>query len=224
SEAGEIDELEPLLDPRVALLPGKAHDLERQRDVARDRAPGIERRRLEHVAIGPARARLAWAQAVDADRAAGGRLQIGDRAQKRGLAAAGRADEGDELAARNPQADAAERLHGAVGGVEAERQPVNLDRRLGGRRLAAAVRLELWSRAHVHRRSEPLAGDARDRGELLVALEGARVWAERLAPDEAATPELGLHHAVAEHDFAARERIARQPGHLGPLEHVVVDH
>src|SRR5580658_3531540 len=69
----------------------------------------------------------------------------------------------------------------------------------------------------------PSALNARHGGEFLIALERARVRGERLALDEAAAPELGLHRAVAEHDFAARERIARQPGHFGPFEDVVVD-
>ena len=68
AEAGQIDELEALGDARVALRLAEAHDLERQRDVARDAAPRIERRRLEHVAIGAVGARFARAQAVDADR------------------------------------------------------------------------------------------------------------------------------------------------------------
>ena len=80
-------------DAPVALGLVEAHDLERQRDVPLDRAPGIERRRLEDIAIGALLARLLGRHAVDRDRAGGRLLEIGDDAQKRGLAAAGRADE-----------------------------------------------------------------------------------------------------------------------------------
>ena len=59
-----------------------AHDLQRQRDVALDRAPGKQRRRLEDIAIGALLARLLGRHAVDEDRAGGRLLQIGDDAQE----------------------------------------------------------------------------------------------------------------------------------------------
>ena len=77
---------------------GVAHDLQRQGDVALDGAPRIERRRLEDIAVGALLARLFRRHAVDRDRARGRLLQIGDDAQQGGLAAARRADEGDEFA------------------------------------------------------------------------------------------------------------------------------
>ena len=51
-EPVEPDHGEVALGARGALLGGHAHDLERQHDVALDAAPGIERGRLEHIAVG----------------------------------------------------------------------------------------------------------------------------------------------------------------------------
>src|ERR1700677_2865390 len=50
-EAGEVHELEIFFDALAAFRGVETHDLERQRDVALDRAPGIERRRWENVAV-----------------------------------------------------------------------------------------------------------------------------------------------------------------------------
>ena len=120
AKAGKIDQLQSFRDARLALRLGEAHDLERQRDVAGDAAPRIERRGLEHIAIGAVEARFVRTHAIDADCAAGRSLEIRDGAQERGLAAARRSDEGDELASRDLQADVAERLDRAIGGVEAQ--------------------------------------------------------------------------------------------------------
>jgi hypothetical protein len=49
-----------------------AHDFQRQRDIVLDGAPGIERRRLEHIAIGAVEAGLFRRHALDGDRPAGG--------------------------------------------------------------------------------------------------------------------------------------------------------
>src|SRR3546814_2393008 len=51
-EAAEVHQLQVARRPVAALRGSEAHDLQRQHDVALDRAPGIERRRLEHVAVG----------------------------------------------------------------------------------------------------------------------------------------------------------------------------
>ena len=58
---------------------------------------------------------------------------------------------------------------------------------------------------------DPLARDRAGSGELLVALQRAGVGREGLAADEPAAADLRLHPAVAEHDLAARQRVARQP-------------
>ncbi len=80
---------------------------------------GNKRRRLEHVAIGARQPRLLGAHAIDQKRARRRLLQIGDHAQHGGLAAAGRTDEGNELALGDLQADVRQRstLPSAVSNV-----------------------------------------------------------------------------------------------------------
>ena len=126
-ESREVDELEITGDPLLALLLGEAHDLERQRDVPGDGAPRIEGRRLEHVAIGPAKARLLRGEAVDRDLAARRRLEVGDHPKQGGLAASRRADQRDELAALDRQIDMRQRLNRLVGGLEGQGQIGNVD-------------------------------------------------------------------------------------------------
>ena len=76
--------------------------------------------RLEHVAVGPAPARLLGRHAVDGDRPAGWLLEISDDAQERRLAAARRPDEGNEFALADRQVDVRQRMHRPVIGVEGE--------------------------------------------------------------------------------------------------------
>ena len=114
-EAGQADALELLHRHRLARGRVAALDLQRQHDVGEHRAPWKERRRLEDVAVGAGQARLVRAHAVDLDRARGDRLEVGDDAQQRRLAAARRADERDELAGRDRQVDLAQRMHRRVG-------------------------------------------------------------------------------------------------------------
>ena len=56
--------------------------------------------------------------AVDADFAGGRVLEAGDHAQRRGLAAAGRADKDDELAVLDGEGEVLHRLHRAEGLVQ----------------------------------------------------------------------------------------------------------
>ena len=72
--------------------------------------------------------------ALDADRAGVGRDEARDRAQQRGLAAAGAAEQRDELAARDVEADVAQHGRGAVG----HRQ--RLDRQVRGHEACRSVR------------------------------------------------------------------------------------
>ena len=58
--------------------------------------------------------RLTTSLAVDADRAGGRGLEAGDHAQRRGLAAAGGAEEGDELALLDVEVEVADHVGGAV--------------------------------------------------------------------------------------------------------------
>ena len=50
-EALQIDEIDVARGAGLPLVAGKSHDLERQADVALDRAPGIKSGRLENIAI-----------------------------------------------------------------------------------------------------------------------------------------------------------------------------
>ena len=51
-EARQVDEVERAFDARFLIGPRNTHDLQRQRDVAFDGAPGKQRRRLEDIAVG----------------------------------------------------------------------------------------------------------------------------------------------------------------------------
>ena len=85
------------------------HDLERQLDVLLDRPPVEQDRRLEDHPVVAVPAGPLGRLAVDDDLAAGRLGQVADDAQQRRLAAAGRADQRDELARRDRQVDALER-------------------------------------------------------------------------------------------------------------------
>ena len=85
--------------------PGEAQG---QGDVGAGGEPGREGRSLEH------HADLAGS-GVTTDLAGGGRLETGEQAQRRGLAAAGRADEGGDFAGADLEGQGAER--GAAAGV-----------------------------------------------------------------------------------------------------------
>src|SRR5262249_50031324 len=127
-EAGEVDQREIVLRALLPLSLGIAHDLERQHHVLLDGAPGVERGRLEHIAVGAREARLAGAHAVDQQRAGRRLLEISNETQQRGLAATRRADEGDEIALVDLEVDVGERFYLAVGGVESERNLAHIDR------------------------------------------------------------------------------------------------
>src|ERR1019366_8112301 len=68
-------------------------------------------------------------------------FQIGDDAQKRGLAAAGRADERDELAAPDPEVDVGQSLDRAIVGRKRESEAVDVDDGVAGRRGRAGARV-----------------------------------------------------------------------------------
>ena len=105
-EPGQTDASDPLARLRLRLgLVGPAV-AQADGDVVEDVLPGQHRVGLEHVAdaVGDA----ADAGAVDVDGAGGGRLEAGDQRERRGLAAAGRADERDELTVGDVEADVAD--------------------------------------------------------------------------------------------------------------------
>ncbi|WP_241559639.1 hypothetical protein [Hydrogenophaga sp. NH-16] len=120
AEAGEVDEVERLLDPLLLLLPGEAHDFERQGDVLLDGAPGIERRRLENIAVGAVLAGVFRRHAVDGYGARCVFFQIGNDTQEGGLAAAGGADEGDEVTLLHLEIDIGKRMDRPVSRLEGE--------------------------------------------------------------------------------------------------------
>ena len=108
-EALKLDELEHLVDPLLPALLVPARELERQGDVLRDRAPLVEHCILEDDPVVVVAAGLPRGLAVDG-RAAARRLdQVADDAQQRRLAAAGRADQRDELARLDLEIDVLER-------------------------------------------------------------------------------------------------------------------
>src|SRR5690606_20317289 len=101
------DELEHLVDPRLALRLGHARDLEAKADIVGDSHVGEQRIGLEHHAdFALVRVEGGDVPAVDDDAAGGRLLEPGDRAQDSGLAAAGRPKQRDELALFKSQVDA----------------------------------------------------------------------------------------------------------------------
>src|SRR5580698_1701768 len=131
-EAGKVDQLEILRDALAPLRGIETHDLQRQHHVALDGTPGIKRGGLEDVAVVALHARLLGRDAVDQDGPGGGTLEVGDDAQQRGLAAAGWADEGDEIAFGNIEVDVRERLDLAVRRLEGQRYAARADRERSG--------------------------------------------------------------------------------------------
>ncbi len=148
-ETGETDEFEGMADalPRHLLRRARVPVLQREHDVLVDGAPWQHRVVLEH--HGPVGTGSVDDLAVDPDRPFQGLHEPGDHVDQRGLAAAGRADDGDELAAIHvqvhvPKGDEPSLLSLVlVAGTDAS----NLDQRCPGRRRVAGTR----SRAAGHR-------------------------------------------------------------------------
>ena len=109
-EAFELDQLQELARPTCALVPGEAHDLERQLDVPRDRSPVHEHRRLEHHPVIPVEPCAAGGLAVHEDLPRGRGRQVADQPQQCRLATPRRTDEGHELALADLQVDPLERF------------------------------------------------------------------------------------------------------------------
>ena len=103
--AGQADQLEQLGDPRLDLAARLPPVDQAVADVVGDGEVGKQRVRLEHDAVVALRRRQRRDVAAVLHDAAGGlRLEAGDDAQQRGLAAARGPEEADELAAARPQA------------------------------------------------------------------------------------------------------------------------
>jgi len=107
--AAELDELEGGLCPLAALGRGHAEDFQGQLDILADAAPVEQGGGLEDHTVVAVEAGLAGRLAVDLQRAGAGRDEVGDEAQQGGFAAAGRADERDELAGLHLQLDILQR-------------------------------------------------------------------------------------------------------------------
>jgi hypothetical protein len=117
-EIRELDHVERLLDPRFDLgRPGFAH-LERERQVLVYRHVREQRVILEHDAdVAPVRRDVADRPAIEDDLAMGHRLEAREHHQAGGLARAGRAEQGQELAARHVEIEAAHDQRVAVVGL-----------------------------------------------------------------------------------------------------------
>ena len=120
-QLGQPDELEHLADPPPALLlVHSRREPQAEGHVLGDVEVGEQRVALEHRVDGPPLGRRArHVDAVDQDLAAVGTLEAADQAERRGLAAPGRAEEGEELPRRDLQIDAPE--HGLRAELLAER-------------------------------------------------------------------------------------------------------
>ena len=136
---GEPEEPRGVLDAPPDLRPVDAAHLEPERHVVVDVHVRVERVVLEdHRDVARLRRQVVHDLVADAHRAGGDVLEAGDHAERARLAAAGRADEDDELAVGDLQVELVHRP-GPVG-VDL-RQPVELDGRHGPepywRRIAA---------------------------------------------------------------------------------------
>nr|BFE71521.1 hypothetical protein GCM10020092_048220 [Actinoplanes digitatis] len=117
----QVHQAQRLVDPAADLRAGYPAHLEAERDVAADRQVREERVVLEHHAeAAPLRRQHVEPRLVLPDAAAGQRQQPGQAVQRRRLAAAGRAEQGDELAPLDRQVQPGERLVAA----EAAADPV----------------------------------------------------------------------------------------------------
>ena len=105
---------------RLAAPPVPAGHLERQRDVLRDRAPVVEDGVLEDDPVVAVEPGLVRGLAVDEHVALARPDQVADDPQQRRLAAAGGADQRDELARLDVEVDPVEREH--VAALEALRE------------------------------------------------------------------------------------------------------
>ena len=129
-EAAELDHVEHAPRARLDLGRGPLQPPHPERDVLGHRHVGEERVLLEDGVHRPPVGRQPLdLLAVEEDRALGHVLEPRDHAQQRGLAAAGRAEEGEELVVRDLQARAPDRGEGPV----ALHHVAKLDRRRTGR-------------------------------------------------------------------------------------------
>src|SRR3954451_7254008 len=108
-ECRQLDELEHLVDAGVSPAAAPPQELERQRDVLRDRPPVVEHRVLEHDPVVVVAPRSICRLPVYLDRA-GRRLdEVADDSKERRLPAPGRPDQRDELSRLDVEVDSGQR-------------------------------------------------------------------------------------------------------------------
>ncbi len=115
AERGQADQLDDRIDP-VPLRLQDALRLQPERDIVPDRAPGKQRRILEH--DDARRMRTGDAGIVFPQRPGARLLQPRDQPQQGRLAAAGRTEQRDELAGRDREADIVEHRQGRTVDIE----------------------------------------------------------------------------------------------------------
>ena len=157
--------------------PVRLDDLERQEDVVDDLAPGQQVRVLESHAGDLDRP--AHPVAEDDDLAGIRRHEPGDQLHQRGLAAAGRADDGGELAAADGERRILQGEHAARHALIGERHVLDVDeggRRagLGQGRAAIVVATASGRRARVRRGQQNLAQSFR-------SAAGGRYWLVKMS-------------------------------------------
>jgi hypothetical protein len=119
-EVRQLDQRQHLVDTRLDLGRRFARDLEAEGDVALDGHIGKERIGLKHHADrAAAGAEMSDVATVDANRSFGRRLEPGDHAQGRRLAAAAGPEEGHELAAFDLEVEVLDHRLGAEGLADA---------------------------------------------------------------------------------------------------------
>ena len=120
-EAGELDEVDHLPDALGAAAAVPAGELERERDVLRHGPPVVEHGLLEDHPVVAVEPRLVRGLPADVHRALRRLDEVGDHAEQRRLAAAGRPDQGDELARLELEVDLLQRGRAAL--LERLREP-----------------------------------------------------------------------------------------------------
>ena len=120
-ETGQPDELDQTSHPSLAFGAGEPHDLQSMPDIPPHGAPRQDGELLKDDAALASRA--AHRLAVALDRAFARPNEAGNRLEQRGLAAAARAHEGDELAGANSEVDSVGCLYGSIGGIKEMPEP-----------------------------------------------------------------------------------------------------
>jgi hypothetical protein len=182
-------DVEQLGRPGDALLDAPSRRVlraQRERDVLAHGAMRIERVALEHHGDA-ARARRhvgARALAVDEDLARAGMLEPGDHAQQRRLAAARGPEENEELAVRDAQVHAADRVNVSIVLL----QPANLDRRHETTPISPLVHFDYCTHEPDH--AIRIGGDAAESNTCRTAFAGGHPTRTRARPGVSANVQV----------------------------------